>query len=360
MKKATIKKNVFAKTVTKSTKTATAVKTAKKTTAAMSARKAKAKKPIVKALKVGMIGEAKVISRGFCGCKAEMSGGEVVWIPASQTSWTRPVTVPAIGESVRVKLIEKNEQGFKASIKVLTPDPFQKFCMIHDVGDILPSSVRSSSITGVGVEFDIPGVYGSLVAGEVGKMLKAGGLPPVGSEIKVQIEEFSEPTRRNVRVSLAEMPDVLKESSLSGYIVADAPNFIWTMRTDRQRGNVLPAFASAVEKQGSHPVFYITGRTLGRLKKECPKAYGKVNKFCEQNPDKVVKILSGCDDDEEILAFLASHENAIAVSNDGYSEYIDRYGEIIKSRVVPWTGVLGIPGSRDKVRIPKLGIEFEF
>lgn len=345
MKKTTIK-NVSAKTATKSEKTA------------MSARKTKAKKPVVKALKVGIIGEAKVISRGFGGCRAEI-GGEVVWIPVSQTSWTRPVTVPAIGESVRVKLIEKNEQGFKASIKVLTPDPFQKFCMIHDVGDILPSSVRSSTITGVGVEFDIPGVYGSLVAGEIGKMLKAGGLPPVGSEIKVQIEEFSESTR-NVRVSLAEMPDVLKESSLSGYIVADAPNFIWTMRTDRQRGNVLPAFASAVEKQGSHPVFYITGRTLGRLKKECPKAYGKVNKFCEQNPDKVVKILSGCDDDEEILAFLASHENAIAVSNDGYSEYIDRYGEIIKSRVIPWTGVLGIPGSRDKVRIPKLGIEFEF
>lgn len=72
-----------------------------------------------------------------------------------------------------------------------------------------------------------------------------------------------------------------------------------------------------------------------------------------------MKVLSGCDDDEEILAFLASHENAIAVSNDGYSEYLDRYGEIIRSRVVPWANVLCIPGSKDKVRIPKLGIEFE-
>ena len=396
MKVKTIKKSASEKTVAKSAKTAKAVKTAKKATAVKSARKPKAKKPVAKALKVGMISEAEIITSGYGGCKAELPGGEVVWIPASQTSWTRPVSVPEIGENVRVKLIEKNEQGFKASMKVLVPDPFsQKFCLIHDIGDVLSATVRSANITGVSLEFDIPGVYGSLVAGEVGTLLKAGGLPPVGSEIKVKIEEFHEPTR-NVRVSLVEIPEVLEKPSLgsgwrafvsgdpsaggtgkdplhslglsggdygqspkAGYIVADAPNFIWTMLTDRQRGNVLPAFARAVEKQGSHPVLYITGRTLGKLKSKYPKAYVKVNKFCEQNHDKVVKVLSGCDDDEEILAFLASHENAIAVSNDGYSEYLDRYGEIIRSRVVPWANVLCIPGSKDKVRIPKLGIEFE-
>lgn len=397
-KNATIKKSVSAKTVAKSAKaakavkTAKVVKTAKKATAAKSARKAK--KSVAKA-KLGMISDAEVITSGYGGCKAKLPGGEFVWVPASHVSWTRPVSVPEVGESVRVKLIEKTEQGFKASMKVLTPDPFaQKFCVIHEVGDILPAKVKSANITGVGLEFDISGVYGSLVAGEVRKLLNAGGLPPVGSEIKVKIEEFHEPTR-NVRVSLVEMPKILKKPSIaeswrtltSGdqpdagtgkgsvslidlsdgdcgqlprpeYILLDGPNMMAKMLTDGQRSKVFPSFARAVQENGAHPAIYIKRGMLNWLRRDYPKAYGKVAKFCEQH-DKVVIVESGCDDDEQLLKFLAKNEDSIAVSTDGYRKYLARYGEAIKHRVVPATYNLGLPGKPAVVSIPRLGIEFE-